>query len=280
MHGVAYNEEADEIIVPNPVAAAILVFRGGATGAERPIRIIQGPQTQMAYPHSLNIDPVNKEIIVGDPGGRKVLAFPLYAKGDVKPLRVIQGPKTKIGYLVGLAVDPVRDLLVVSSGGIRGSFEAAGGQRGMLIFNRTDNGDVAPRAAIGGPKTGIIGGGAWQLHVDSKQGKIFIAVGNSNSYRPRYAGDKLRESSRRPEIVSPWRSEHIGFVGVWDINDDGDVPPRAVIKGHFSELVHPVGLAINWKDKEVIVADSVRNSAFVFSVPEFFDGMWNNKSAR
>jgi hypothetical protein len=279
MHGIAYNEEADEIIVPNPLASAILVFRGGATGAEPPIRIIQGPQTQMAYPHSVNIDPVNKEILVGDPGGRKVLAFPLYAKGDVKPLRVLGGPKTKLGYIVGMSVDPVRNLLVVSSSSIRGSFEATGGHRGLLIYNRTDNGDVAPRSAIGGPKTGI-NSGAWQLHVDSRQGKIFIAVGNSNNYRPRYAGDKLRDSVKDTPIVSPWRSEHLGFVAVWNIDDNGDIPPRATIKGHFSGIVHPVGLALNLKDKEVIVTDSVRNGTFVFSVPEFFNGAQDNRPAR
>jgi DNA-binding beta-propeller fold protein YncE len=279
MHGIAYNEEADEIIVPNPLAAAILVFRGGAAGAEPPVRIIQGSQTQMAYPHSVNIDPVNKEILVGDPGGRKVLAFPLYAQGDVKPLRVLGGPKTKLGYIVGMSVDPARNLLVVSSSSIRGSFEAAGGHRGLLIFNRTDNGDVAPRAAIGGPKTGIISG-AWQVHVDSQQGKIFIAVGNSNNYRPRYAGEKLRDSARDSVIRSPWRSEHLGFVAVWNIDDNGDIPPRALIKGHVSGLVHPVGLALNPRHGEVIVTDSVRNSTFVFSVPEFFSAPRNGRPAR
>jgi hypothetical protein len=271
MHGIAYNPESDEIIVPNPVAAAILVFRGGADGSEPPVRVIQGPKTKLAYPHSVGVDVKNREILVGDPGGRMVLVFPLDANGDVPPRRIIRGKKTRLGYLVGLAVDPVRDLLVVSSSAIRGSFDSDGGHKGLLIFNRTDSGDVAPRAAISGPKTGI-NQGAWQLVVDPEQGKIFIAVGNANNYRPRYAKDVLRESAKGSVFTSPWRGAGLGFVGVWNITDNGDVAPSAVIKGPFSELVHPVGLAVNYRNREIIVTDSVRNGAFIFSVPEFFGG--------
>ena len=213
----------------------------------------------------------NREILVGDPGGRKVLVFPLDANGDVPPKRVLQGRKTLLGYLVGMAVDPVRDLLVVSSSAIGGSFEGEGGHKGLLIFNRTDSGDVAPKAVISGPKTGIIQG-AWQVVIDSDQGKVFVAVGNANNYRPRYALDKLRESAKGTVFRSPWRGDALGFVGVWNITDNGDVAPSAVIKGPYSELVHPVGLAVNFRDREIIVTDSVRNGAFIFSVPEFFGG--------
>jgi hypothetical protein len=35
-HGIAYDTTNDEIIAPNPLAAAIVIFRGGATGEEPP----------------------------------------------------------------------------------------------------------------------------------------------------------------------------------------------------------------------------------------------------
>ena len=269
MHGIAYNAEDDEIIVPNPVAAAILVFRGGASGAEPPIRVIQGPSTKMVYPHSVNLDAKNKEIIVGDPGGRKVLVFPLKAQGDVAPLRTIQGQKTKLGYVVGLAVDTKRDLLVISSSPIGNTFDGGGAQRGLFVFNRLDNGNVAPKAVIGGPRTGMLEG-VWQLQVDSESGKIFVAVGNVIDYRPRYARTVLRESAKRGTLHSPWGSERLGFVAVWDITDSGDVPPRAIIQGAMSGLVHPQGLALNLRDQELFVTDSARNMTFTFSAPEFF----------
>lgn len=269
MHGIAYDPVNDEIIVPNPVAAAILVFRGQADGAEPPVRVIQGPRTKLAYPHSVNVDVKNREILVGDPGGRKILVFPIEANGDVSPSRVIQGPKTKLGYVVGIAVDPEHELLIASSSSLDASFEGSSRHRGLLIFNRTDTGDVAPRAAISGPKTGILEG-AWQVQVDPERGQIFIAVGNVINYRPRYGLDKLRDWAKTAPIRSPWGSERMGFVGVWRITDNGDVAPASIIKGPASGLIHPAGMALNIKNSELFVTDSVRNGTLVFSVPELF----------
>lgn len=269
MHGIAYDPVNDEIIVPSPVAAAILVFRGGADGAEPPIRVIQGDHTKLAYPHSVNVDVKNREIIVGDPGGRKIMVFPLDANGDVSPKRVLQGPKTKLGYVVGLAVDTERDLLVASSSSLDAAFEGGTRVRGLLIFNRTDSGDVAPKAIISGPNTGIAEG-AWQVQVDPERGQIFMSVGNVLNYRPRYGLDKLRDWAKDVPIRSPWGSERLGFVGVWNITDNGDVEPKFVIKGPVGGIVHPAGVAIDIKNREIFVTDSNRNGTLTYSIPELF----------
>src|SRR5437667_400253 len=42
IRGLAYDPVHDEIVVPNALADAIIVFRGDAIGAVAPIRIIQG----------------------------------------------------------------------------------------------------------------------------------------------------------------------------------------------------------------------------------------------
>ena len=259
MHGIAYDPVHDEVLVPNPLAAAILVFRGGAKGDEAPVRVIQGGKTQLSFPHSLSIDVQNNEIIVGDPGGKKVLVFPLNATGDVAPLRVIEGDKTRLGYVVGVAADPVNNLLVISS------FSSAG--NGLFIFNRADNGNLAPRAAIAGSNTGIRGG-PWQVQV--WQGKIFVSVANID-YRPLYHLDKPRVGPDT-EIISPWNDMKLGlgFIGVWNITDNGDVPPRAIVRGPASGLLHPSGIALNPEFGEVMATDSVRNGTFTYLVPEFF----------
>jgi hypothetical protein len=43
-----------------------------------------------------------------------------------------------------------------------------------------------------------------------------------------------------------------------------------MIRGPFSGLIHPVGLALNPKDGEIYVSDSVRNGVLSFLVPQFF----------
>lgn len=197
------------------------------------------------------------------------MVFPINANGNVSPKRILQGPKTKLGYVVGIAVDAEHDLLIASSSSLDAAFEGASRVRGLLIFNRTDDGDVAPKAIISGPNTGI-SEGAWQVQVDQERGQIFMSVGNVLNYRPRYALDKLRDWAKDVPIRSPWGSERLGFVGVWNITDNGDVEPKAVIKGPISGIVHPAGVALDIKNREIFVTDSNRNGTLTYSIPELF----------
>ncbi len=262
MHGIAYDTRHDEIVVPVALAAAVLVFRGGATGNEAPVRIIQGPKTKMVRPHTVTVDEQNGEIVVGDRSARAVLFFARDAQGDAAPLRVIQGPKTQLLDIMGIAVDPVRNLLVTSSQSL------IGGKTGLFIFDRTAQGDVAPQAIIGGPQTGIIR--PWQLQADPDRGRVFVGVVN-NHYLPPYQLEKVRPNLKPDvEIPSPWETGHTGFIGVWNVTDEGDVPPLYMIKGPASELVHPSGVGFNAKDGEVYATDSVKNALFDYLVPDFF----------
>src|SRR5437867_8048518 len=94
MHDIAYDPVHDEIVVGSPFAQAILVFRGGAFGEEPPLRIIQGPKTQIVSATNgvdrVAIDPVNNEIIVGS-RLHKILVFRRGADGEVEPICVLGG---------------------------------------------------------------------------------------------------------------------------------------------------------------------------------------------
>jgi len=253
VHGLAYDPEHDEIVTPNPLADAILVYRGGANGDEAPIRVIQGSCTQLSNPHSVSLDLQHHEILVASLSGRSIAVFPWDAKGNVMPTRLIRGPKTKLGHVVGIGIDPKTDLMAVAN------------SEDILIFNRTDNGDVAPRAVIKGPKSGIKDE-PWELHVYN--GKIYLASSN-HLHTNLYSGVTLKDGyTKVPE--DPWINPELGFIGVWNITDSGDVPPRAVIGGPFSGLLHPTGLALDPAHGELFVTDGVRNGLFTFLVPDFF----------
>ncbi len=255
VHGIAYDPVHDEIVVPNPLADAVLVYRGGAQGAEPPIRVIQGPRTKLVTPHAVSLDVERGEILVASLTGKTIYVFRWNANGDVAPLRLIKGPKTTLGHVVGLGVDPATNLLAVAN------------TKEVLIFNRTDDGDVAPRAVLAGPRTGIEDE-PWQIQI--YQGKIFLAASN-HLHQNVYSGVKLKGTYTQIP-PDPWLEPSLGFVGLWKISDKGDVPPRAVIKGPFSGLLHPTGLAINPKHGEIYVSDSIRNGVLSFLVPEFFSG--------
>jgi len=263
-HGIAYDATNDEIVAPNPLAAAIVIFRGGATGEEAPIRTIQGARTGLSRPETVAVDEKNNELFVGDPGDRRVLVYRRDADGDAKPLRTIQGPKTKLLQVVGIAVDPNRDVLVVST-----YSRLPGGVTGLLIFGRTDEGDVAPRRVIAGPRSGITR--LRQIALDPETGKIYAAVIN-NEYLPPYDIDRPRRGlDPDVELPSPWNTGTEGFIGVWDDEkDDGDAPPRSIIKGRSTGIVHPAGVTFNARDGEVIAPDAVWNGLFTFLKPELF----------
>ena len=252
MHGIAYDAVHDEMIVPVHLAGAVLVFRGDAKGEQAPIRMIQGPRTQILRPETVTVDVPHGEIIVGEDGGKDILVFRRDAQGDTPPLRIIRGPKTGLDEVRGVAVDPARNLIVVSSYSRKGT-------TGLFIFDRMDEGDVVPKAVIAGPHTGIVR--IRQVELDSGQGKIFVAVKNNT--------ESYRFDAASP---APWNPAELGFIGVWDISDHGDVAPRAVIKGPASGLVWPAGVAINRRNREIYTIDSVRNGMFTYSVPEFFPG--------
>ena len=239
MHDIRYDAVHDQILVPNPFAQAILVFRGDANGEQPPIRVIQGPQTRLEHPDRLEIDIVHNEIFV--PEGDKVLVYPLQASGNVAPIREIRGPDTQMKSIQSVAVDPVRNLLIVGAG------RSSDPDGSMLIYNRTDNGNAKPRAVIQGPKTGIFT--IHQLQVYSPKGWIVAT-----------------QPGGRGPAVEP---EGI-FIGVWSVNDSGDVPPRWKIAGPASTLKKPRGVALDIRNKELIVADMRLNAVLTYYFPEIF----------
>ena len=253
MHGIFYNGRDDEIVVPVALGGAVLTLPGGASGGAPPLRVIQGPKTDIVQPDTLYVDVTHDEMVV-DSGNNSILVFPRTASGDVAPIRKIGGPNTHLDNIFGLTVDSVRNLIIVAN---RIETDGRESSDGILIFKRTDNGDVAPQATIAGPRTGIIK--IRQVVADEARGQIFVTVKNNYEF--------YRPADRRP---SPWDPDRTGFIGVWSVTDSGDVPPRGVIKGPASGLVWPAGVAINPVSHEVYTIDSVANALFTFSTPEFF----------
>jgi hypothetical protein len=241
------------MFVPLSLAGAVVVFRGAASGTEAPSRVLQGPKTQIIRPDAVDIDLTHDELFV-DSGEESVLVFKRDATGDAAPIRVIEGPKTRLQALYGMAVDPVRDLLFVTS---RSAELGRDPTDEILVFKRTDNGDVAPQGSIKGPRTGIYR--VRQLVVDAQRGHIFAAVSNNTRvYNP------------QDPVPTQWDPVNTGFVGVWSVTDRGDVPPRAIVKGPVAGTIWPVGVTINPTAGEVYYVDMVRNGLFTFALPELF----------
>ena len=246
-HDIRYDPVHDEIWIANPHATAILAFRGAANGAEPPLRIIQGDKTQLEILDRLDVDTMHDEIFV--PDGEKILVYRRDANGNVPPIRVIQGDNTLLKRAKALAVDPVHNLIAI------GTEEGKGKDRraNVLLFNRTDEGNVMPRAVIRGPSVGspnstehAIG----QMQMYPPKGWIIVTI---------------------PGALYSWDStDWAPFVGVWSINDNGEVPPRWKLGGPKSTLKRPRGVVLDPRNKEMIVADMHQNAIFTYYFPEIF----------
>jgi len=232
MHDIRYDAVNDEIVVPNQFGQAILTFRGAADGEEAPIRVINGPSTELQRPDRLDIDTVHDEILVPDID--RILVYPRTGNGDVAPIRVIHGPDTGLTNTSTLAVDPVNNVI------------AASNRADLLIFNRTDTGNVKPKAVIRGPNTQITR--INQIQMYPPKGLIIAA-------QPGGAGVEPKEPV---------------FIGIWSIHDKGNVAPRWKLGGPKSGLKKPRGVALNPKHKELIVSDMRLNSVLTFYFPEIF----------
>lgn len=236
IHAVAYDEIHDEFYIPVPFPQAILAFRGGASGEEPPVRIIQGPLTQMNSPNRLGVDPVNNEIVV--PEGDRLLTFRRDANGNVAPVRVLEGPDTGLGGSA-VGIDPVSNLLVVA-----GETQREGVR--FRIYDRAARGNTKPLRVIGGPKSGFMDlSGPFTLYPP----KGWILAGDRGEGG--LASDKA-------------------YLGVWSVHDNGDVPPRWRVGGPNGVFEMPRGVAVNAKHKEVMVSDKRLNAVLTFSFPELF----------
>ncbi len=241
MHDIRYDPVNDEVLVPNPFASAILVFRGSANGQEGPVRVIQGPRTELGNPDRADVDPVHNEIFVPEDG--KILVYSRTANGDAAPIRSIRGPDTMLDSLQGMAVDPVHNMLAVA----RNDEDSQGRPSGaVLIFNRTDSGNVKPRGVIQGPKSGL--GRLNQVQIYAPKGWIVL----TESGPP---------SEEEPEGV---------YIGIWHIGNNGDIPPRWKLTGPKTLMKKPRGVALIPQYKELIVADMRLNSVLTYSFPEMF----------
>ena len=227
MHAIAYDELHDEIVVPSRAGQAIMTFRGSANGNEAPIRVIQGPKTGLRQFDKLSVDAIHDEVLVFF--GGQVWVFDRTANGDVPPKRKLNPPGLRANHAV---VDPIHDLLVV-----------AGGTQ-IWIFDRLAQGtDAKPKAVIGGPRSGLIVGNGMTLYPPT--GRIIVNV----------AGSRDDEREQGVPFTPEGLASDKSYVGVWNIDDNGDVPPQWTIAGPKGMLRQPRGVTLDAKHKTLIVSD-------------------------
>src|SRR5215813_10661989 len=77
-------------------APSITIYPIDADGDTPPMRVIQGPKTQLNWPAAMALDPDTGDLYVANDVGQSILVFRGTDQGDVAPRRVIKGAKTNL----------------------------------------------------------------------------------------------------------------------------------------------------------------------------------------
>jgi DNA-binding beta-propeller fold protein YncE len=157
VYNIAVDEMKQELFVTREYPNEVFAYRKQASGDEKPLRILQGKNTGLEYPHGLAVDSKNQLLYVNNwgmtdqptlPGSGRfdppsIKVYRLDADGDTPPVRVIQGDRTQLNWPGGMAVDPQTGELYVAND-VNNS---------VLVFGGSMNGNAAPTRVIKGPKT-------------------------------------------------------------------------------------------------------------------------------
>jgi hypothetical protein len=226
----------DEFMIPNMYGQAVMFFKGDATGDVSPIRIIQGPKTQLKNPDHLAFDSIHNEVYI--PQGPKLLVYAGGSNGDVAPIRVIEGPDTMMrGGSVG--VDAVNNTIIMVAG-------AGQGRSRAVMFDRLANGNAKPKGIIEGPKSEMLGTQAPFAVYPPRQ---LMIIG---MYGP---GELGTEDS---------------YFGVWSYAKYGDQPPLWKFGGPHGIIRQPRGVTLDPAHRSVIVTDKRVNAVLTWFFPEMF----------
>jgi DNA-binding beta-propeller fold protein YncE len=117
---------------------SITSYPKGAKADALPLRVIQGPKTQLDWPTALAVHPERGELFVANDTGDSVIVFAVDAKGDAAPIRVIKGPRTMVKNPTGVAVDVANNELWVANFG----------SHSATVFAIDANGNTAPKRVI------------------------------------------------------------------------------------------------------------------------------------
>jgi 6-phosphogluconolactonase (cycloisomerase 2 family) len=117
---------------------SITVFALDAKGDAAPLRVIQGPKTQLDWPGTVSLDPETGDLYVANDVGNSILVFHGTDQGDVAPARVVKGLATGINSPMAVFVDAKnREFWVANTG-----------NASATVYPIAANGNVAPLRTI------------------------------------------------------------------------------------------------------------------------------------
>jgi DNA-binding beta-propeller fold protein YncE len=147
--------------------STITVYALNARGDTPPLRVIEGPRTQLNWPAGMAVDPDRGELFVANDAGDSVLVFPVNAQGDAAPIRVLKGPRSGVKNPTSVFVDKQNDELWVANFG----------NHTATVYKPTAGGDTPPLRTIRSApadQPALMIGNPGSVAYDSKREEILV----------------------------------------------------------------------------------------------------------
>ena len=231
---------------------SVRIFAADANGNVPPVASIEGPLTGLGSDRGLYVDSAGATYVVADNPPRLEVFAP-GATGNVAPSAVIEGSNTRLKSPDAVTVGPDGTIYVTTIPG-RGAVSA------INEYPPGANGNVAPIVRIAGGRTDLPGSG---VALDA-QGNIYsalwyfseviaFAAGSSGDVAPtiEIAGSHTKLEAPQGTrtgvngdiyVVNQGLGD-LGSVTVYAAGSNGDVSPKAVIKGASTLLSTPDSIA-------------------------------------
>jgi hypothetical protein len=186
VYNIAADEVKQELFVTVEFQPEVVVYKKGAAGDEKPLRMLAGENTGLDAPHGIAVDQKDGLLFVNTWGAHStfklgesgkffppaIKVYALDASGDTPPLRVITGDKTQLDWPGAMKYNPENgDLYVANDIG-----------QSVLVFANAPNaqGDVAPTRVIHGPSTRLRNPTGVALDLRNKE--VWVSnLGNSSA---------------------------------------------------------------------------------------------------
>ena len=146
---------------------SIAVYALGAQGDVVPLRVIEGPATQLNWPAQIYFDEDHQELYVANDVGDSILVFRGTDQGNTPPARIIKGTKSGIKNPTGVYLDKEHQELVVANMG----------NHSATVYPRTAEGDTPPLRTIRGAPSNKVAldiGNPGAVAYDTKRDQILV----------------------------------------------------------------------------------------------------------
>jgi 6-phosphogluconolactonase (cycloisomerase 2 family) len=147
--------------------ASIAIYSLDAAGDTPPMRVIQGPRTQLNWPGAMSLEPESGDLYVANDVDHSILVFKGTDQGNVAPTRVIKGSRTRLYHPTGVFVDTKNKEVWASNFG----------NATATVYSLMANGDVAPLRTIKSAPDGYEGlkfGKVEAVAYDSKRQEYLV----------------------------------------------------------------------------------------------------------